>query len=541
MVALRVEVVMGGAGREQIARAACLLGPLCCLALAAQDPPKPPEVKPPDVLGGLADIAIPSEAGTKSRVDLTLGATLRLARANNTAIQIAELRPLQIVEDLRRASAFFEPELFHDIGFRRTATVQRDAFSPSTDRQILDGRLGWRQRVVTGGLFEMALAPVKLVQEQNAFFGNNDLKLWTSDMTFTYSQPLLRGGWTQVTLTEVRAAELTHTASEGAFERSVQETLIAVVRAFWELSFARENYRAVFAARELAQEQLRITQERIRVRQLAERDRVTDEAEVAQRVEQLIAAENEIFGRADSLRRLMLLNADGELWSTEIVPSTAIEGPLFGADIDWRLPAREALRTRADLKELQADAALAELQQEAAKNGLLPQVDFVGAYGSTGSSAGFADSWNNIFDYDAFDWSVRLQMTVPIGNAAARALVSRRRLETEQALRSMYSKEMDIVQEVRDAVRVLRTTAERVRASQESVRLAETELDTAQKRFRAGELTPFDVRLRNQSLLDARTRLLRNLVNHRIAQAQLLHAQGTLGVPEGDTLPVEGR
>jgi outer membrane protein TolC len=526
--------------RTELRAELALFLPVLAAPLPAQEqPPKPPP--PPDAMRPLADIALPVEPGIKSRLELTLGATLRLARANNTAIQISELSPLQVLEDVRAAQAFFEPELFHDLGFRRSQTVPQGAFQPSTERQILDGRLGWRQRVITGGLFEMAFAPVKLVQEQNAFFGRNDVKLWTSDMTFTYSQPLLRGGWTQVTLTEVRAAELTHTATEGAFERSVQETLIAVVQAFWELSYARENYRAVFAARELAQEQLRITEERIRVRQLAERDRVTDEAEVAQRAEQLIAAENEIFARADDLRRLILQDAEGELWSTEIVPATAIEGPLFGADLDWREPARHALRTRADLKQLQADAALAELRQEHAKNGLLPQLDFVGAYGSTGSSTNFPDSWDNIFDYDAYDWSVRLQMTVPIGNAGARALLSRRRLETEQALRTLYAKEMDVVQEVRDAVRVLRTTAERVRASQESVRLAETELDTAQKRFRAGELTPFDVRLRNQSLLDARTRLLRNLVDHRIAQAQLLHAQGLLGVPEGDALPEAGR
>lgn len=511
----------------------CGLGLLVVVGarLAAQDPPVP------DALRGLADIVVPTEAGAENRIELSLEAALRLARANNTSIQIAELRPLQLMEDLRRASALFEPEAFTDVGYRRTQSVSQGAFSPPTERDTFDARLGWRQRAITGGLFEMALAPVKFVQRQNAFFGRNDVNLWTSDLTFTYTQPLLRGGWTQVTLTEVRAAELGHTVAEGAFERSVQDTLLAVVQAFWELSYARENYRAVFAARELALEQLRITEERIRVRQLAERDRVTDEAEVAQRSEQLIAAENEIFARADDLRRLLLQDAEGELWTTDLVPATPIEGPLFSVDVDWRTPAKQALRERPDLKQLQADVSLAEVRQEEASNLLLPQIDFVGSYGSIGSASSFNQSWDNIFDFDAYDWSVRLQMTVPIGNAGPRALLAQRRLETEQSLRTLYAKEMDIVQEVRDAVRQLRTTAERVRASQESVRLAETELDTAQKRFRAGELTPFDVRLRNQSLLDARTRLLRNLVDHRIAQAQHQHAQGSLGVPEGETAP----
>lgn len=511
------------------------MAPAACLAAlallvsrtAAQDTPQP------ETLKGLGDIAIPSEPGARTRLELTLDAALRMARAKNTAIQIAELGPLLVLEQLRQAQAFFEPEAFTDLGYRSSKSVSQGAFSPATERQTMDARLGWRQRAITGGLFEMALAPVKFVQKQNAFFGRNDVSLWTSDLTFTYSQPLLRGGWTQVTLTDVRAAELSHAVAEGTFERSVQDTLLAVVRAFWELSYARENYRAVFAARELALEQLRITEERIRVRQLAERDRVTDEAEVAQRAEQLIAAENDIFGRADALRRLLLQDSEGELWTTDVVPSTAIEGPLFAVDLDWRVPAREALHKRPDLKRMQADVSLAEVRQEAAKNNLLPQLDFVGSYASTGSDTSFHSSFSNIFDFDAYDWSVRLQLTVPIGNTGARAFFAQRRLETEQALRTMYSKEMDVVQEVRDAVRQLRTTAERVRASQESVRLAETELDTAQKRFRAGELTPFDVRLRNQSLLDARTRLLRNLVDHRIAQAQLLYAQGLLGAAEG--------
>jgi len=524
-------------GRASARGAARPLPPLCSLLLvlaaaaarsAAQDVPAP--------LKGLADIVIPREPGARSRLELSLAAALRLARANNTSIQIAELRPLLVLEQLRQAQAIFEPEAFTDTGYARSQSVSQGAFSPPTERETFDARVGWRQRAITGGLFEMALAPVKFVQRQNAFFGRNDVSLWTSDLTFTYSQPLLRGGWTQVTLTEVRAAELGHAAAAGAFERSVQDTLLAVVRAFWELSYARENYRAVFAARELALEQLRITEERIRVRQLAERDRVTDEAEVAQRAEQLIAAENEIFGRADVLLRLLLQDSKGELWSTDVQPSTPIEGPLFGADLDWRVPAREALRSRPDLKQLQAEVAAAEVREEAARNELLPQLDFVGSYGSTGSDTSFNSSWGNIFDFDAYDWSVRLQLTVPIGNSGAKALLAERRLQTEQALRTAYAKEMDVVQEVREAVRLLRTTAEGVRASQESVRLAETELDTAQKRFRAGELTPFDVRLRNQSLLDARTRLLRNLVDHRIAQAQLLHAQGLLGVPEGEEL-----
>ncbi len=507
-----------------------LLPALAVAAVAQEQRPAPQ--RPAGEARRFEDIEIPVERGVKGRLALRLEDCLRLARANNTTIQIGSLRPMQALEELRRMQAFFEPELFSDVGLRKWTTVAQGAFSPPTDRETVDGRFGWRQRAITGGLFELAFAPLKFVQEQNAFFGNNDVRLWTSDLSFTYTQPLLRGGWMQATLTDVRAAEIARAARDEDFAKTVQDTLLSVVRAFWELAYARENYRAVFAARDLAQEQLRITEERIRVRQLAQRDRTTDEAEVAQRTEQLIAAENEINSRADDLRRLLLQDAEGDLWSTDVVPSTPIEGDLAGEDLDWRVPARVALRERPDLKRLRADAALAELQEVDARNQLLPQVDFVGSYGATGSARDFGESFDNIYDFDASDWSVRLQMTFPVGNGAARALHAQRRLQTEESVRNVYSLQMDVVQQVRDAVRQLRTSAERVRASRESVRLAETELDTAQQRSRAGELTPFDVRLRNQSLLDARSRLLRNLVDHRVAQAQLLFVQGILGADD---------
>ena len=62
------------------------------------------------------------------------------------------------------------------------------------------------------------------------------------------------------------------------FERQIQDLLLSVVQAYWELVFARDNYRVVAAALGVAQEQLRITEERIRVQELAPRDRIASSA-----------------------------------------------------------------------------------------------------------------------------------------------------------------------------------------------------------------------------------------------------------------------
>jgi outer membrane protein TolC len=74
----------------------------------------------------------------------------------------------------------------------------------------------------------------------------------------------------------------------------------------------------------------------------------------------------------------------------------------------------------------------------------------------------------------------------------------------------------------------LTTAAEAVRAAAESVRLAETQLDTSRELLRVGRGTIFEVQQRNQELLDARQRLLRNQLDYRIGEAQLRRAQGLL-------------
>jgi outer membrane protein TolC len=63
------------------------------------------------------------------------------------------------------------------------------------------------------------------------------------------------------------------------------------------------------------------------------------------------------------------------------------------------------------------------------------------------------------------------------------------------------------------------------------VRLAATDLDTAQHKQRVGTLTPFDVQQRNQELQNSRSRLHRNHVDFRISEAVFDHVQGKLRAP----------
>ncbi len=64
------------------------------------------------------------------------------------------------------------------------------------------------------------------------------------------------------------------------------------------------------------------------------------------------------------------------------------------------------------------------------------------------------------------------------------------------------------------------------------MRLATSDLETEQIKLRVGNSTAFEVQSRNQELLEARSRLLRNQLDYRIGRSRLLHVQGLLDDPE---------
>jgi outer membrane protein TolC len=496
---------------------------VCTALLAAQEKPPP------------APIPIPSDqGGDVPPLEVTIEEALALGIRNNADLRAAELEPLQVAEDLRGARSIFEPELFANGGVSRSRNPSRNVFQPSITRQTYSGTAGVRQLVPSGGLLDLSWSPTRL--EQDTTTPGFPTRQFTSTMTASITQPLLRGAWTDYTMRSIHIQESAYAAARQRYQRTVQETLVAIVQGYWELVFARENYRVVHQALDLAQEQLRITNERIRVQELAPLDRVEDEAEVARRREELVIAENTIRDQEDVLRRLLFAEG-GELWMRPLRPISPMEVEPDTGEVDWRGPAAVGLRERPDLAARRAEVAIAETQLEAAARDVLPRLDLVGSYASDGVRTSFDAAWDDLLGLDFPDWSLRLELSVPIGNQGALAARDRARLEVERSKRLLYSAELDVVTEVRQAVRRLRTLAETIVRGRESVRLAETNLSREQERLRVGDSTRFLVQQRNQELQEARSRLLRNLLDYRIAEVDLLHAQGILAPPGDGAAP----
>ena len=347
-----------------------------------------PTVELPQGVTRSQDIPIPTDDEQGQVQDISLEDAMRLGLRYNTTLKSAELLPQQAQQNMVIAEAFFEPELFAEVGYTDSTSPSLNTFQPSASRELIDGNFGWRQRVVTGGLLTMAFTPSRLEQDVQSAAIFPEV-LYTTELTVSYTQPLLRGAWSSYALQDVDIARADLAASRLDYQRTVQDTLLAVVEAYWELVFAREEYRVVFQALQVAQEQLRQTLARIDVQELAARDRYSDDAEVARQQENLIVALNEIRNREDILRRLIFDDQEGGIWYRGLRPTSPVEISPEIQELEWRPLARIARQSRPDLRVLRTEVTVAEVQLMAAERDLMPQLDLVSSYANEGVDSTF--------------------------------------------------------------------------------------------------------------------------------------------------------
>jgi len=504
-------------------------------AAKVQDPPQQaPQQQTPAPQGAPSGDTQPvpvdleaDQRGTPVRL-LSLEDALRMGRSRNVGLRAAELLPEQARLDLLYAEAGFEPELYGSATYTDSESPTVNAFQPSTTRTSIEGALGWRQRVATGGLFDLAFRPARFDTSGSTAFPNQQ---FTTEWDASYRQPLLRGAWTDYNLAPMTKARYGLSQAQHEYDRSVQDTLLQIVQAYWELVFARENWRVGLSALSVAKEQLRITEERIRVREVAPRDRVADEAEVARRQEDLITAENLIRTREDDLRRLLFDATDPTLWKFNLRPTSPIPVAPDAKERPFEPLVDIALANRPDLRSQQSAVAQAEVAALESNSDSLPNLDLVGNVSSDGVRDEFYKAWRDVVNQNYPEWSVGIEFSIPLGNHAARARQQRAALEVERQRRLLHAATLDVTKQVREAARNLRSLAQSVLASDESVRLATTNLETEQVKLRVGASTAFEVQRRNQDLSEARSRHLRNQLDYRVAESRLLHAQGILETP----------
>lgn len=346
--------------------------------------------------------------------------------------------------------------------------------------------------------------------------GNQFPHAYQNNIEMEVRHPLLRGGGidfnqlagpsnTPGVINGVIIARINTDISLGEFEISVRDLVSNVENAYWDLYYGYRDLDAKIMARDSALETWR------RIRALYENGRRGGEAEKeAQAREQYFRyqaeVENALSGRLlngthtnngsqggtfqgnhgvyIAERRLRMLMGipinDGRLIRPADEPSLA------RVDFDWEETLVESLDRRPEIRRQRWEIKKRELELEANKNFLMPELDLIGRYRwrgfgrnylVDGSDPGrFDGALNNLFDGDFQEWQLGLELSVPLGKRQAHAAIRHAELQLARDRAILHEQERTIVQSLSNAISdvdraytVLQTTYNRRHAARQEV------------------------------------------------------------------------
>ena len=514
-----------GAPREKLRVVGTLrLEPQPEAAASDQQSTRPALAPPPDIAEGA------------ERVEVSIEQCRAWTLSNNLDLQVALIEPTIAREALFGEEAKFESLFFTDVRYN-------DIDSPissivqSNQAQILDIVPGVQIPLATGGTVTVSL-PLNRTEANAAVTTLNPA--YESDLSFSISQPLLRGGGRRTNTHSIRIQALETQIAESRGKLEVIRQLAAVDRAYWRLYAAARQLEVAQDQYDLAKAQLDRAERRVRAQVSAEVEVIRAQSGVAERLEFIIVAQNNLRTQSRELKRI--INVSGLEIGTFVVLVTSSPPEPVQFRIDPEALARAAVENRMEMLELELRLAQDYSTIDFEKNLALPLFTLDYSYNINGLGSSFDQSFTVLRENMFEDWSVGARLEVPIGNEQAESRVHQAILRRLQRLSSKDARRLAIRQEVFNAADQLVTNWQRILAARQATILAARTLQAEQNQFEVGARTSTDVLDAATALANAQLTEINALTDYQIAQVDLAFATGTLlGASKVDWEPRDPR
>ncbi|HSD72211.1 MAG TPA: TolC family protein [Thermoanaerobaculia bacterium] len=471
---------------------------------------------------------LPPPAGTEG-IRLSLDEAVALAIANNqdlnVSVNAAEASRYTLFSNMGIFDPLAEAAVLRSHSEQPRTSQFTGAEVTRADTTNLSARV--TQLAPTGGTFSLGFTGRRSSTNDIFFLVNPS---WTTGLTLSASQPLLRNFGRDATTWLIRISRNSRDSSYQNFVRSVQTAVNLVEQAYWDLVYAIRNLAVKQEALVVARDLNRITRIKIDVGSLAPIDITQTEVGIATAEQDIIIAESLIGDAQDRLKRL--LSFSPEQWTIPIIPTDEVRAEQATVDVEAGI--KTAYERRPEIIVAQYNVDSDRIRYDFWRNQTRPQLDLVGTYGYAGlggtttlrddagnilsrERGGFSDAFQQILDRDFKNWSIGLNFSYPILNRSARGQRGAALYTWESNKALLSTIEQNVLLEVRTAARDIETAKRRIAAAQKSRELAERNLDAERKKFENGMTTSFQVNQIQNDLSAARSNELQALAVYRKA------------------------
>jgi outer membrane protein len=480
----------------------------------------------------------PSVAAPPVIIPSTLAALVHEAVVRNLTLGGQRLTPQIVNTNVQAATAAFDSQV--QVGpsfgrFAQSAVTSAGRLSSTMFTNTIggggEGLLPYSSVSVTGNLptgtrYSLSLQSTRRSQDP-VFPGVGQLHPveFDNNLTISVAHPLLRGAGQSLARANIRVAEFATQASQAGFVRATEQVIAQVENAYWTLSLARALEAVAQDSLQRAQALLSRNEELVRLQLIADIDVLTARQAVAARQTALTQARAQREDAAEALIFLVYGSDASAHFLEEAALDTAALPQQAPPVADADRAESSALAARTDLSAAKRQLDQAHVGAEVARDGLRPSLHLTGSYTAITTNAGsLLFGADRAGDLASVGWQGGLLLTLPVGNNLAKAGFQQASLVVSQRQVAVAAAESEILADVRQALRAIRSTALRVDQAAESLSLANQEYQAENQRLQLGLSDSFrllqfeDQVARAQSIeLEARFALAGALVAYDLA------------------------
>ena len=450
--------------------------------------------------------------------------------SNNISIQVESFNNKVKKESVAESLSEFDATLGLELSTGRKTQQLASAFS-SPNRMENDNDnwdLSLSQKLITGANYQFDFTNNRNKTNSETAGLNPSYR---SEFQLSLTQPLLKNFGIDLNKRNVHIANNKVDISENEFKTKVIAVVSEIENTYWDFVFSLKDLEVKQKSLERAKDLQRLVKSQVLVGTLAPIETLQAESEVASREEFLLTAQDAIEDNQDKLKNILNIEFLSSEGLRPIYPSTPAN--IIIEEIDIKESIKMALANRPDYLGKKKDLENKDILVKYQENQIYPSVDLVGSMGLNGLSgeaitissgtfqgtSAFGGSYGNSLtdslSTNYYDWEIGVKFSYPLGNRAAKSKLSTSRLEKAQLILGIKDLEKEIILDIREAVRQLKTDSKRIKASTVAKQLAEEKLKAEEKKFEVGLSTSFNVLEFQEDLAEAQSNEIKTILDYK--------------------------
>lgn len=484
---------------------------------------------------------------------MTLKEAVELALRNNKDIEVSRSVVRSAEATLRGAEGFYDPKLtFNRYFFREVQSVSSSTLGGDQGSIKINGTSGgvsfFGLAPKGGGQYSLSFTDSQI--KTNVIFATLD-KQYKTNLTFSYTQPLLRNRKIDEPRRQIEIAKKNLSLTDAQFRTNVIEIITHVRNSYWDLVYSLRNLQIQQDALRAAEEQLLHTRRLVGRGYVPPIDVTQVEAQVSNFREGLYMALQGVAKSDVALKNLIVGDIKDPLWNVLIIPTDPVDlqAPAISAEQAFD----DAMTQRPELQQADVAKAINDLNQRFYSDQKRPQIDLVGSYSLDGLAGrvnplsgqdpiefastdltnrvnqlsliaglpplpppvntatvppflvgSYGQSLTNLFSNRFPTVRFGIQVELPIWNRKAEANLALAREEGAQLKTRRDQLDQLIKVDVRTALQAMRTAEARLRASAEARAATEQQYESEVRLYNGGHSTTYLVLDRQMSVKNAR-------------------------------------